>query len=224
MPSIDFSGSQSQFCYSLIYSLVDCEQPKDGPNPVEAVLETIKEFVGMEDREYCDTLIQELRIYQSKQELDKVSTRNEIFISYSHKDTRFLERLQIHLKPIERLGAITRWDDTLIKPGEKWRDSIRLALERAKVAVLLISADFLASDFITTNELPPLLAAAESEGAVILPVIVSPSRFQHIESLSQFQAVNSPWRPLTRMTRGAQEEVFVKITEVIENALQRKAP
>ena len=72
----------------------------------------------------------------------------------------------------------------------------------AKVAVLLVSADFLASDFIVDNELPPLLAAAELKGAVILSVIVSSCRFKQTETLSQFQVVNPPTQPLNLLPRG----------------------
>lgn len=149
------------------------------------------------------------------------AVRNQIFISYSHKDARWLERLQVHLRPLERIGTITRWDDTLIKPGTKWREEIERAIEAAKVAVLLVSADFLASDFIATNELPPLLVSAEAEGAVILPVIVSPCRFQHTHTLSKFQSVNPPSQPLIKMRRDKQEAIFVKVTEAIEDALHR---
>ena len=146
--------------------------------------------------------------------------RNQVFISYSHADVTWLKRLQVHLKPMERYGAITRWDDTLIKPGTDWREEIRAALARARVAVLLVSADFLASDFINTDELPPLLAAAERRGTLILPVIVSPSRFEQTPSLSRFQAVNPPSQPLNRMRRGRQEEVFVRLSGTIEEALR----
>src|SRR5215217_3920760 len=62
--------------------------------------------------------------------------------------------------------------------------------------------------FITTHELPPLLAAAEVGGAVILPVIVSPSQFERIPHLSQFQAVNPPSQPLVNMAGGEREAVF----------------
>ena len=51
--------------------------------------------------------------------------RSQIFISYSHKDKKWLERLQVHLKPLEREGLFERWDDTMINAGEKWRDEIR---------------------------------------------------------------------------------------------------
>lgn len=145
--------------------------------------------------------------------------RRKIFISYSHKDVKWLDRLQVHLKPLERSSEIIRWDDTLIKPGEKWQEMIKSGLEEAKVAVLLISADFLASDFIDTNELPPLLAASASEGLVILPILLSPSRFIETKSLSQFQSVNPPSKPLNKMRKGDQEDFFVKVTRVIEEAM-----
>lgn len=146
--------------------------------------------------------------------------RNQVFVSYSHKDTRWLQRLQVHLKPLERLGKITLWNDTLIDPGKKWREEIRKAIDTTKVAILLISADFLASDFIADNEIPPLLASAESNGAVILPVIVSSCRFGQAETLSQFQAVNLPSQPINMMSKGRQEAIFVKVSEAVEKAFQ----
>jgi hypothetical protein len=87
------------------------------------------------------------------------------------------------------------------------------------VAILLVSANFLASDFIQNNELPPLLKAAEEEGAIIIPLILSPSRFAQTHSLSQFQAVNPPSQPLTSLSENDQEEVLVKVTSDVERAL-----
>src|SRR5437588_10637113 len=99
----------------------------------------------------------------------KYSMTNQVFISYSHRDKNWLERLQIFLKSVEHKEAI--WADTEIEIGEDWREKIHTALESARVAILLVSQDFLASDFIAQSELPPLLAAAETAGAVIVPVI-----------------------------------------------------
>jgi len=124
------------------------------------------------------------------------------------------------LKPLQRSDKITLWDDTLIKPGDNWREVIRRALEETKVAILLISADFLASDFINSEELPALLAAAAMDGVVILPVVISASRFEKIESLSRYQAVNPTSQPLDGMKKSKREEVLVRVSDTVEEAFR----
>jgi hypothetical protein len=146
--------------------------------------------------------------------------RTKVFISYSHNDKEWLTRLQKHLKTLENEGVdVDVWDDTRIKAGDKWKLEIKRALDEAKIAVLLISTDFLASDFIAKNELPPLLKAARQNGAVILPLILKPSRFTKHKELSEFQAVNDPAKPLIKLEEAEQEEILVKLTEEIENNL-----
>jgi hypothetical protein len=146
------------------------------------------------------------------------ATRTKVFISYSHADKEWLERLKRHLKPLVREGQLDCWDDALIQPGDDWQQEIRTALDAAQVAVLLISADFFASDFIDETELPPLLAAAQAKGVRILPVILSASRFARDPSLARFQAVNPPDRPLIKMPRDEQEEVLDRLAQTIESA------
>lgn len=142
--------------------------------------------------------------------------RTRVFVSYSHVDEKWLKMLQVHLAPLERNGIVVRWDDTKIAPGRKWREEIDSGIRSAKVAVLLISAQFMASEFIAKNELPPLLQAAEHEGTVILPIIISPCL---MGSLSEFQAVNSPSKPLVDLSRGDRDRVWVKLMEAITAAL-----
>ena len=151
------------------------------------------------------------------------SQRKNVFISYSHADKPWLERLQDHLKPLEREGAIDLWSDEKIHAGLKWKEEIRKALKEAKVAVLLISAKFLASDFIYTDELPTLLAAAEKEDTVILSVIISPCMFEDTESLSKYQALNSPAMPLSDLSWSEQEKVFVKVAKAIRDEIRGRA-
>lgn len=151
------------------------------------------------------------------QEVTKDKTDKNIFISYSRKDLKWLERLQIHLKPIERKGIINRWDDTMIKVGSKWREEIKTAIINADAAILLVSADFLASDFIVNNELPPLLKSAQLKGIKILPLIVSHCLFSDYEELSQFQAFNPPSEPMIKMAKAKQEATFVQLSKVVMN-------
>jgi len=147
--------------------------------------------------------------------------RTKVFVSYSHKDTKWLQRLQVHLSPLERSGLVELWDDTQILPGMKWFDEIKRALDSTKVAVLLVSADFLASKFIAEDELPQLLKAAEIDGAKIMPIIVGPSLFSSTPSLYQYQAVNNPSRPLSKMNKAEQEKVFLKLVKTIIQTIQQ---
>ena len=145
--------------------------------------------------------------------------REKVFVSYSHRDKEWLDRLQTHLKPLEREGLIERWDDTRIEAGLEWHKEIRTALASSRVAVLLVSADFLASDFIATEELPTLLASAEAQGLIILPLIISPSRFDKTP-LAKFEAINSPSRPLVGLSMNEQEAMFVQMANAVERALE----
>lgn len=149
-----------------------------------------------------------------------MADQTRVFISYSHEDARYLKRLRVHLKPLERDHAIEVWDDTHISPGTEWREAIAEAVSSAKVAILLISADFLASDFIAENELPPLLEAASRGGTTILCVILSPSRFQSTPELSRYQAVNSPNEPLSKLPLTEREAVWVRVTDAVEAAFK----
>jgi hypothetical protein len=150
--------------------------------------------------------------------------RDSVFISYSHRDREWLDRLNVHLRPLVRDGGILTWDDTRLGSGSVWETEIEAALASAKVAILLVSADFLASDFISRRELPALLNAAQEDGAVILPLILSPSRFARTPSLARFQSVNDPARPLIGATRAEQEEVLVRVTEAVEQAMSSPVP
>jgi hypothetical protein len=115
--------------------------------------------------------------------------RYQIFISYSHKNKRWLKELSIRLAPLVRKEKINIWVDTQIEAGTNWREEIKKALASAKVAILLVISDFLASDFIAKQELPPLLKAANKDGVIILWIAVSASWFTETD-LADYQAAN----------------------------------
>lgn len=149
--------------------------------------------------------------------------RNSVFISYSHKDARHLARLKVHLRPLVRDTKIDVWDDTKIVTGQEWRDEIKAAIARAKVAILLVSADFLASDFISASELPPLLKAAKAEGVQIFSVIISPCRFAQTKCLEPYQAINPPSRALVSLPAAEREALWLRVTNAVDAAFQDRS-
>ncbi len=142
--------------------------------------------------------------------------KSHVFICYSHKDQEYLDRLLIHLKPLQRDGRIALWVDSDLRAGDRWRAEITHALDRASVAILLVSADFLASDFITENELPPILRKAEARGMRVIPVIVKPCGFERDTNLQQFQSFNKPSETVVRMTEGKREKLYADIAAEVE--------
>ncbi len=149
-------------------------------------------------------------------------SRTTTFISYSHADKLYLDEFHVHLKFLEKTGGFDFWDDTRLLGGDLWREEIRRAIGSARIAILLVSPNFLASEFITTEELPPLLLAAKKEGATILPVIVRDSLF-HISSLSEFQAFKGISRPLTRplseMQRHERDKFWVEFATFLKGLI-----
>jgi hypothetical protein len=144
--------------------------------------------------------------------------RDQVFISYSHADQPWLERLERHLRPFVRDRTIDVWSDRRIAAGDRWRDEISTALDHATVAILLVSSSFLASEFIAGTELPALLNAAEAGGCRIIPVIVNPCMYEYVPELAEFQAVNTDGRPLTGMSEHEQDEVLVRVAKQLKGA------
>lgn len=149
--------------------------------------------------------------------------RTTIFVSYCHRNKRWLDRLKVHLKPYDRRGDLDLWDDSKIDPGDRWHAAISDAIDRAAASVVLISADFLASDFVAVHELPKLLHRAERAGARILPIFVEPCELTSHPELASFQALNSPNKPLAEASRVEAERVLVRAVEVIGKLLASKS-
>jgi hypothetical protein len=143
-----------------------------------------------------------------------------VFISYSHVDVEYLQRILVHLRPLEVARLIDPWSDKKIQAGDRWRDEIRSALANPVAAVLLVSADFLASDFIITDELPPLLDAADQRGTRIIPIVVKPCGFLRHKGLARFQALNDARRPVIRMNEADREDLYAQLAELIDRDIQ----
>ena len=151
-----------------------------------------------------------------------VQQRDLVFISYSHTDRDWLARLLVFLKPFT--GPNFRvWADPYIKIGEEWRRNVSEAMSRTCVAVLLVSPDFLASDFIRDEELPLLLEGAKAGTITLFPIAISASSYR-ATALTHYQFAHPPERPLDRMPRSRRHAGLVQITEKIVEAAQTAPP
>ncbi len=145
--------------------------------------------------------------------------RNKVFISYSHQDEKWKDHLMVHLGIFKRQKLLDVWEDRRIKPGEDWAWEIRKALSRAGVAVLLISANFLDSDFIFREEIPTLIEKQRKDGLKVIPVIVKPCAWKAVPWLSSMQVVPKDGAPLMKGTEYEIEENFARIADEIAKML-----
>jgi hypothetical protein len=122
-----------------------------------------------------------------------------IFISYSHKDKAYKDELLRHLSMLERQGIVKFWDTSHIPAGADWAHEIDEAIKNSKAAILLISPDFLASDYVIDQELPALLKRAETQDTLVLPILVRPTSWTAIPELAQFQFLNDVRHPLSSL-------------------------
>lgn len=144
--------------------------------------------------------------------------RPTLFLSYAHADRSWANRLLTQLRPLMRAGRIDVWDDARIEAGHPWRIEIERALRRARVALILVSVDYLTSQYAIEEELPLLLQRAARGETHVLPTLVGPCDFWSTR-LGKFQFVNSPTRPLASMSRDEQEQVIAQVAEAAERAL-----
>jgi len=101
-------------------------------------------------------------------------TAVEVFCCYSRADERWLQKLENHLSPLKRQGLISLWYDRLISPGSNWAETIDTHLETASVILLLISSDFLASDYCYSVEMQRALEREKAGEARVVPILVRP--------------------------------------------------
>src|ERR1022692_4794022 len=96
----------------------------------------------------------------------------DLFFSYSHKDEALRDVLEVHLAMLKRSGAITTWHDRRILVGDDFGQTIDENLEAADVILLLISPDFLASQYCYDRERTRALERADANEARVIPVIL----------------------------------------------------
>lgn len=148
----------------------------------------------------------------------KLQVTKPVFISYSHRDAKWLEKLRQFLRPLEERELISVWDDTEIRVGSEWLSEIHKALESARVAVFLVTQNFLDSPFIREKELPALIEAATNRGCLIFWIAVSSATIED-SPLAKYQGAILPGSPLDLMSEAEQNKVLTAIYRKMKAAV-----
>ena len=139
----------------------------------------------------------------------------EAFISFSHKDEALRAELDTHLKLLRRLAILETWSDRCLTAGDDWKGQIHDAIERANLILLLISAEFIASDYCWDVEMKRALARADDGGAVIVPIIVRTCLWKQ-SPFARFQALPENGKAVTAgTTRSAKDKAWTNVAEGI---------
>ena len=138
-----------------------------------------------------------------------------VFISYAHADENFRNDLVKHLDPLRRLGLIETWHDRKIKPGEVWDRAISTNLEKAQIILLLVSIDFINSEYCYDVELERALERHDNGQAKVIPIILRACMWQQTP-FAKLQALPKDAQAVTLWPD--RDAAFVNVAEGIRQA------
>ncbi len=149
-----------------------------------------------------------------------------VFISYSHKDETWKDRLRPHLGLLEKTGRLAIWDDRSIDGGASWYPEIQKAMAGVEVAVCLISADYLASDFCVKEEIPFLLQQRKNKGMLLLPVLIRQCAWKEIDWLKAIQMLPRDGKSVAKDFKDDWDtpftEVALQVNEFLEKPIRKE--
>jgi TIR domain len=141
----------------------------------------------------------------------------EIFFSYSNVDEELCNELEKHLSVLKRTNEITCWNNRKITAGTEWSSQINEHLNRAQLILLLISSDFLASDYCYSTEMKRAIERNNSGEAVVIPIILRPV-FWEEAPFSQLSILPTNAIPVTKWEN--RDEAFANITVQVVQVIQ----
>lgn len=153
--------------------------------------------------------------------MERISSLSlELVYCYARKDRALRDELDIHLAGLRRSGLITTWYDGVISPGTAWEQEIKIHLDAAHIILLLISPDFLASDYCYSREMTQAIDRHRRKEAYIIPVLLRPVDWMGTP-FSALQMLPSNAQPVTRWTNqdDALEDVAKGIRQVVNKLL-----
>jgi hypothetical protein len=145
----------------------------------------------------------------------------KVFYSYSHKDAELRERLGTYLAPLAHQQKIIEWYDRKIEPGADWETDIREELDSAHLILLLVSEDFLASEYCFGIEVERALTRLKRGDAKVVPILLKPCLWQE-SRFSDLQMIPRDAKPITSWA--SREEAFVEVATELRSLITAPPP
>jgi hypothetical protein len=142
----------------------------------------------------------------------------DVFLSYAHADEGMRDKLDKHLAIFRRRGVITVWHDRKILVGEEWAGRIDEQINVADIILLLVSSDFLSSDYCYSIEMERALKRYEDGEACVIPVILRPCYWQEAP-FGKLQALPKDAKPITTWLND--DEAYLSVAQGIRSAVER---
>lgn len=139
-----------------------------------------------------------------------------LVFSYSHADEALRNELEKHLSPLKRIGKITTWHDRRIVPGQEFEHQIDSFFSKADIFLLLISSDFIASDYCYQIEMTNALERHKRGEAVVIPVILRECAWHQLP-FGSIMAATLDGKPITRFT--SHDEGYVQVVDAVSRAI-----
>ena len=144
-----------------------------------------------------------------------------VFVSYSHKDEAYREELDAHLSNLRRQGIIAEWHDRKISPGADWASEIDDNLNTAQIILLLVSSDFMNSDYCYGVEMKRALERNDAKEARVIPIILRPVDWENAP-FARLQVRPTYARPVSRWRN--RDEAYLDIVQGIRMAINELKP
>jgi TIR domain len=141
----------------------------------------------------------------------------EVFCSYAHEDEDYCKQLKTHVSVLKRQGLISLWYDQQILPGSYRERAIDAHLETASIIVLLVSSDFIASDYCYDREMKRALARHEVNEARVIPIVVRPCEWQSLP-LGSLQVLPSDGKPISMWA--SIDEAWVQVAAGLRHVVE----
>ncbi len=180
----------------------------------------INEYYREFKEQTCEQQVSLISEYRGKGENKKNMKKLKVFLSYSHADEEYKTQLDKHLSALKRIDSIESWNDRMLTAGEEFDAIIKQHLLEDDIIILLISSDFIDSDYCCLIEMQQAIERCKREECVIVPVILRPCLWQVLD-IKQFLVLPQDGKPVTHFKN--RDDAYLEIVNAVFESVKKSS-